>query len=115
MKVIRSILFTGVFALLTLTCFAYENLAAKQRYTDALNCTSSRIVNNATKAHQNLLQAQALDKSKLTLVGPDPNSEKLLNDAALNLEAYSSAKNPNHHCYQAVLSLMNCYHLDNCQ
>ena len=100
--------------LLTSATMAYENLASKQRYTEALNCTSSRLVNNANQAHQSLLEAAALDKSKKSLVGPDPNSEKYLAQASLALEANSSANNPNYHCYQTVLSLLSCYHLDNC-
>jgi hypothetical protein len=98
----------------SLPCHAYENLAAKERYSQALNCTNSKRVTQGLKARQNLLQAAALDKSNKTRVGPDPNAEKYLNDAALNLENDSSINNPNHHCYQTILTLLSCYHFDNC-
>jgi len=113
----RSVLVLGACTatLLTSAAMAYENLASKQKYTEALNCTSSRLVNNANQAHQSLLQAAALDQSKQSLVGPDPNSKKYLAQASLALEANASANNPNYHCYQTVLSLLSCYHLDNCK
>jgi hypothetical protein len=115
MKTPKRLVFFSVTALMALPSMAYENLSVKMLFTDALDCTNSKAVHNGAQAHQSLLKASALDKSKMSLVGPDLNAEKYLNDAAKALEGLSTRDNPNAHCYQSVLTLLTCYHQDNCK
>jgi hypothetical protein len=108
-------LLMGVAALMALPSRAYENLSAKQRFTQALQCTQALALVNARQARQSLLQAGSLDQSNKSKMGPDLNAEKHLNDAAQVLYTRASENTPNYQCHQMLLTLVACYHLDNCQ
>ena len=115
MKPPQFLLVMGVAGVMAMPSWAYENLSAKQRFTQALQCTKALAWVNARQAHQSLLQAGSLDQSKKSKMGPDLNAEKHLNDAAQALYTRSSENTPNYQCHQMLLTLVACYHLDNCQ
>jgi hypothetical protein len=109
------LLVLSVATVMALPSMAYENLKAKQRFTQALQCTQTLALVNARQARQSLLQAGSLDQSNKSKVGPDLNAEKHLNDAAQVLYTRASENTPNYQCHQMLLTLVACYHLDNCQ